>query len=282
MDLAPERFASRRDTLAFVICMMLSVILRVAPAGFQLYTAEVIRETVLFPFLKLQDQTVLLRTARAVAGLVDARRDSVAVDALALLQLQEENRRLRELLDLSERLPGGHVSADVLQQSAPSGITLLVSAGRDQGVQPMDPVVAPGGLLGAVQSAGRTTSVVLIWTHPDFRASAMTEDGSVLGIVAPWGSEGPDVQLMELRGVPFRQEVPQGVEVYTSGMGMRLGGVYPRGIPLGTVSAIGQEQEGWSRTYVLSAAVHPASVSHVIILTGAAQDVGAAFRPDSP
>lgn len=281
MLFASERFASRRDTLAFVVCILLSVVLRVSPVEVQLAIAEGIRGTVLRPFLAIEDQIAMLRTVRKFAGMIDERRDSLALDALELIRLQEENRRLRELLGLSERLPGAHVSADVLQQSAPNGITLLVSAGREDGVKQMDPVVAHGGLLGVVQSAGSATSVVLIWTHPDFRASAMTEDGTVFGIVAPWGSEGPNVQLMELRGVPFGQKVDLGVRVYTSGLGMRFGGVYPRGIPLGTVVAIGDEQEGWSRTYVVRPAVHPASVSHVIILTQPTEDVGTSFAADT-
>jgi len=145
----------------------------------------------------------------------------------------------------------------------------------------MDPVVAPGGLLGAVQSTGAETSVVLIWTHPDFRASAITEDGVVFGIVAPRGSEGQDVRLLELQGVPFRQQVPLGTMVYTSGLGLRLGGVYPRGIPLGSVVAVADELEGWSRTYVVRPAVQPASVTHVIVLTGSPGDVSIAFEGDS-
>ncbi len=278
MLIASERFASRRDTLAFIVCLLLSVVLRVAPVELQFGIAAGIRTTVLKPFLWMQHQTVLLRTAQARATRITSERDSVAVDALELLQLREENRRLRELLDLSLRMPSGYVSAEVLHQLAPSGVTMLVSAGRSQGVSEMDPVVAPGGLLGAVQSVGAETSVVLIWTHPDFRASAMTEDGAVLGIVAPQGTYGPDVHLLQLQGVPFRQQVPIGTQVFTSGMGMRLGGVYPRGIPLGTVTAIAEEQEGWSRTYVVRPAVQPASVTHVIVLTGTTEDVSTAFE----
>ncbi len=281
MLIAPERFASRRDTLAFVVCILLSVAARVAPVEFQFGVAAGIRSTILAPFLAIQNQTILLRTARASATLFDAQRDSVALEVLELLQLREENRRLRELMELSLRLPGEHVSAEVLHQAGPTGLTLLVSAGTSHGVGPMDPVVAPGGLLGVVQSSAVATSVVLIWTHPDFRASAITEDGSALGIVAPGVSEGPNTELMELRGVPFRELVPTGTRVFTSGLGVRLGGVYPRGIPLGTVVSFGEEREGWSRNYVVQPAVQPSSVSHVIILTGATDDVESVFEGDS-
>jgi rod shape-determining protein MreC len=102
------------------------------------------------------------------------------------------------------------------------------------------------------------------WAHPEFRASAMAGDGSVYGIVAPHGTEGPRSWLLELRGVPYRQLVPDGTVIVTSG----LGGVFPRGIPLGSVIGMGREAEGWERTYLLRPAAAPAGVSHVMILIG--------------
>ena len=121
----------------------------------------------------------------------------------------------------------------------------------------------------------------MFWTHPDFRVSAMTRDGSVFGIVAPRGAEGPSTMLLELTGVPYQQHVSPGTVIYTSGLG-GMSGVYPRGIPIGTVLDVGDEQEGWSRTYVVRPSVPPASVSHVIILTVSAVDVGTAFMEESP
>src|SRR6185436_15529012 len=97
----------------------------------------------------------------------------------------------------------------------------------------------------------------------DFRASAMTLEGAVFGVVSPAESDGPNTMLMQLKGVPYRDSVQAGALVYTSG----LGGVYPRSIPLGRVLSVAEEGEGWSRTYLVRPAVHPASVSHVIILT---------------
>jgi cell shape-determining protein MreC len=50
--------------------------------------------------------------------------------------------------------------------------------------------------------------------------------------------------------------------VVTSG----LGGVFPRGIPLGTVEGPLSEAEGWERTYLVRPAVHPSEAGHVIVL----------------
>ena len=155
--------------------------------------------------------------------------------------------------------------AEVLREPEPTGaLTFLVSAGKKQGVKPLAAVVSPEGLVGIVSSVDAKTSVVVSWAHPEFRASAMAADGSVYGIVAPHGSEGPRIWLLELQGVAYRQLVSTGTMILTSG----LGGVLPRGIPIGTVVGLAGEAEGWERTYLIRPAVHPAAVTHVMILTG--------------
>src|SRR5207237_477541 len=83
-----------------------------------------------------------------------------------------------------------------LRQTEPtSPLTFIVSAGKKQGVKPLSAVVSPEGLVGIVSTVDQQTSLVVTWAHPEFRASAMAADGSVYGIVAPHGSEGPRVWL---------------------------------------------------------------------------------------
>ncbi len=100
------------------------------------------------------------------------------------------------------------------------------------------------------------------------------------GIVAPHGSEGPRAWLLELQGVAYSQLVPEGALILTSG----LGGVLPRGIPVGTVVGVAGEAGGWERTYLVRPAVHPAAVTHVMILTGppVRGDLRSLFESGSP
>jgi cell shape-determining protein MreC len=51
--------------------------------------------------------------------------------------------------------------------------------------------------------------------------------------------------------------------IVTSG----LGGVFPRGIPIGVVIGPAGEEKGWGRTYLVRPVIHPAELSHVMILT---------------
>ncbi|MBI1966492.1 MAG: rod shape-determining protein MreC [Gemmatimonadetes bacterium] len=264
MALGADRYGSRADTLVFLGCVVLALAAMSFPDTWRDPLARWMRQTVLWPFLALQERSEEFRTSRARFQAVVAQRDSAALAATFLPELRGENARLRALLGLGARLGTGYVSAEVLHQAEPtSPLTLVVSAGRHQGVQALSPVVAAEGLVGVIGSVDARTSTVITWAHPDFRASAMAADGSVYGIVAPLGAtEGPGIWLLELQGVPYRQVVAAGTPILTSG----LGGVLPRGIPLGIVVGGASEATGWERTYRIRPVVHPAAVSHVMIL----------------
>lgn len=282
MALGAERYGSRTDTLVFLGCVALSLVAMGLPEPWQDAIGTGLRQTVLLPFIELQHQSELFRTSRARFSAVVAERDSAALAAAFLPELRRENARLRGLLGLGARLGTGYVSAEVLHQAEPtSPLTLVVSAGRHQGVAPLSPVVAPEGLVGVIGTVDAQTSTVLTWAHPDFRASAMAADGSVFGIVGPLGTAAaPGVWVLGLQGVPYRQVVAEGTPIVTSG----LGGVFPRGIPIGTVVGVAGESGGWERTYRVRPGVHPAAASHVLILgTGRpGTDLRSAFGEEGP
>lgn len=278
MAIGTDRYASRADTLLFIACVALSVAALSLPEQWRDPLAQGLRQSVLAPFLFLQRQTELLAAARARYDGVVAQRDSAVLAATFLPELRSENERLRELLGLSTRLDGGYVSAEILHQPEPTNpLSFVVSAGRREGVRPLSAVVSPEGLVGLVATVDEHTSIVLSWAHPEFRASAIATDGSVVGIAAPHGAEGPGVWLLELQGVLYRQQVPEGTVIVTSG----LGGVFPRGIPIGTVVGPAAEEKGWGRTYLVRPTVHPAALSHVMILT-ATRPAGSDLRDAFP
>jgi rod shape-determining protein MreC len=140
---------------------------------------------------------------------------------------------------------------------------MTLTAGSNAGVDKLNPVVSPEGVVGVVANVDPTMSEAMIWTHPDFRVSAMSEDGTAFGIVQAHEASATTGYLMELRGIPFRSQLKPGQLIVTSG----LGGVWPRGIPIGTViSEVRSAAEAWARTYLLKPAVSPADVGAVMIL----------------
>jgi rod shape-determining protein MreC len=219
------------------------------------------------------------RTSRVRFRAVSLERDSAAYLAQFLPSLRAENERLRQLLRLSHRLNLSYVAAEVLHQpQATDGRTLLLSVGSQQGVAPFNPVVAPEGLIGMVLSVSRSSSIAMSWAHPEFRVSGFTVGGNALGVVAP-SIEGPSNEgTLEYRGVPYRDSVPLGTLVLSSG----LGGVFPKGIPVGTVTGTVREEAGWERVYRLRPAANPGSASHVLVLVSTrGGDLASAFPSDS-
>ena len=263
MNRASGRATSRSDTLLFVGCLVLSLGAIALPERWSLSIAAGVRETALRPLLWLQARAVEGRTSRARLQALQAERDSAILAAQSVAGLSAENDRLRALLELRSRSSMATIPADVLHQSAPTdGRTLLLGVGAGSGVRPGDPVISPEGLVGLVISVAGRTTIAMTWAHPDFRVSAATEEGGVLGIVAPSVNTEASESFLEFRGVAYRDTVATGTLVQTSG----LGGVYPRGLPIGRVAGVRKEQVGWERVYRLAPLANPGHLSHVLVL----------------
>jgi len=279
MSSISDRRYTRRDTVLFVLCLLLSIVCLFSPVGLTYRLADGLRRSVLSPLVWLQTRAEEGRTSRVRFRVVTAQRDSAAYLAQFLPSLRAENERLRQLLKLSHRLNTGYVTAEVLHQpQATDGRTLLLSVGSSQGVAPFSPVIAPEGLIGVILTTTSQSSIAMTWAHPEFRVSAYTVGGNALGVVAPSTEGGSGEGSLELRGVPFRDSVPLGTLVLSSG----LGGVFPKGIPVGTVVGTIREEAGWERVYRLRPAANPGSVPHVMVLVGSRQpDLANAFPSDS-
>ncbi len=155
------------------------------------------------------------------------------------------------------------MAASVIRSGSPGSESLyLLDVGTRQGVTRDSPVITDAGLLGVVRTAGATSATGWDWTHPQFRASAMTEDGSIYGLVQASPGRFREADRLLLDGVPFQEELEPGVTLVTSG----LGGVYPRGILIGVVIEESEAQEGWRRSYWLRPFVSPGEATHVQVL----------------
>ena len=258
------RSDSRTDLLVAAACVLASLVLIVLPASPRDRTANAIRGTVVAPLAAMQQRAALARRAFTSHDSLVSIADSVVRRSQRLDELEAENERLRGVLGLGRALRWGFVPAEALAgRGMGDDHTLLLSAGARTGVARLSAVVSADGLVGMIQHVDPTTSVALTWPHPDFRVSAISSDGSAFGIVSAHQAPGAAGFLLELRGVPFRQRLAANTLIVSSG----LGGVYPRGIPIGTVISELNAIAGWEHTYVLMPAVRPADVTSVLILS---------------
>lgn len=262
------RLGNRVDAGLLAACVVLSLIALVLRENAREPIAGALRRTVVAPLVMLQEGAERWRIAWASSDQRQVITDSLALRAVHAQALQVENDHLRKLIGLGSRLQWGFVPAEALHSTAPSEdlvTTLTLTAGSTAGVQRYSPVVAPEGLVGTIQTADPTMSIAILYTNPDFRASAMSADGTAFGIVYPHaaGVGASEAYMLEMRGVPTRVTLKPGSMIYTSG----LGGTFPRGIAIGTVVQELRTAEVWTRTYLIRPSVTPSSVTAVLILT---------------
>ncbi len=221
-----------------------------------------LRATVLRPFIALQRGSADRTGRYADATGLRAERDSLASFLVGQATLAAENRQLRQLLGFRERLTYSFVAAEARPEAGPGSYGVLrLSAGARDGVRAGAPVITARGLAGLVGHLGGESSTMLAWTHSDFRASVMTVEGETYGVARPL--EGPNGEtVLAFSPVAFHTAPDTGTLIVTSGEG----GVYPRGIPVGTVAGSGTDPNGWLRIYYVRPLVSPAQMGHVLIL----------------
>lgn len=257
-----SRLDSRFDTALFAACLFLAIVVHGLPDRLREPLARGMRQTVLVPLVALQHNAGLSRAAWLSHESIARAEDSVSLQGMRNLALESENERLRRVLGLGGKLRWGFVPAEALHSGAVGDdYTLTLSAGATSGVRPFSPVVAPDGLVGMVQTVDPRMSIAIIWTHPDFRVSARAADRSAFGIVQAHQGSGSDRYLLELRGVPVRNQIRKGTLIVSSG----LGGVYPEGIPIGTIVDT-LRSDGYARKYLLRPSVMPSDVLSVMVL----------------
>ncbi|MEL4893328.1 rod shape-determining protein MreC [Xanthomonas protegens] len=197
--------------------------------------------------------TVLVQPIWALAGLPGRLGSQVQENAASHAQLVKENRalrnelliakarltrlqtaaldnaQLRELLGVAERRGLDVQLAPILDIDLdPTRQRLVLDAGSRDGVHVGQAVIDAGGLMGQVIAVTPLHSTVLLLTDPDHAVPVTVARNGVRLIV--YGRGGS----LELRDIPLSAGVEVGDEIVTSG----LGGRFPAGFPVGTISAL--------------------------------------------
>lgn len=243
------------------------------PEGAQHSVGHLVRSTVLRPFVALNGTVSRARAQARDYDLLRAQTDSLLTWVAAHRTLAAENRQLRGLLALPARRRSRFVSSTVIRPTARGdGSVFFLDVGAEAGLERFQAVVTEVGLLGQVQDVRAGAATAFDWSHPDFRASAMTPDGETHGLVEPLRGQHREQDLLVLKGTAYLSGLEPGTQLVTSGRG----GGYPRGILIGWVLDVAETAAGWSKSYFVEPAVYPGAVTHALVEIGPLQDTLAA------
>lgn len=223
--------------------------------------------------------------ARAVRenAALRAENERLAAEALGAAALREEVAGLREALGFAAGRRG-LVAAEVVSEGGAAGWsgTLRIDRGRDSGVEPGAAVVAPAGLVGRVVSATSRTADVMPLVDPNCRLSCFVEGvgASGHGIVEGGGLSRPDgalalqhvVEPLEVAFLDNALSVSPGARVVTAGDG----GVFPRGLPVGTVVSVDRDSTLLFQRARVRPAVAFRSLGRVFVMVPARTGKGSA------
>jgi len=184
-------------------------------------------------------------------------------------QLEEhalETQRLQGLLAMRETSRAKYLAARIVGKDATNWFkTVLIDRGSQAGLRRNLPVVAPDGLVGRVVEVTPFAAKVQLITDPVSASGGLLQRTRVTGIVS--GNLGAGLKV---RYLPLLADVAVGDEVVTSGMG----GVFPKGIPVGRVVAVERKSGALFQEAVLQPKVDLGRLEEVLILMEAEQRDG--------
>ena len=195
-------------------------------------------------------------------------RDQNARLSLELHKLREarlENVRLYELLHFrsqQETAESYRIARVIARNPARVSSTVLIDAGRDEGIQVRMPVVTADGLVGRVLAVHDHSAIVQLLIDRNCRVSAVVQRESRTNGIASF-EDG----AFYLKNVPLRADIEVGDLVVSSG----LGDLFPKGLSVGQVVEIGDEAQGLFREVILAPSVNFHNLEEVFVLTTRSQ-----------
>ncbi|HXS73712.1 MAG TPA: rod shape-determining protein MreC [Rhodanobacteraceae bacterium] len=178
-----------------------------------------------------------------------------------------QNTRLKQLLD-TRRMLGMDVQLARLidVDLGPSRNRVMIDAGAREGVHVGQVVIDAHGVMGQVVEVLPHTCVALLITDANHSIPVVDERSGLRGIAH--GSGVPDRLLVS--DIPLSADVKVGDRISTSG----LGGRFPAGFPVGTITKVGPDPSGMFAQASAEPAAALARSGEVLLLRDQPEQVG--------
>jgi len=206
--------------------------------------------------------------SHAYFDLVGARRENIelrkqlaalATERSRMTELEVENRRLSDLLELREALATQALAANVIGNDA-TGLsrTLIIGQGSRDGLRRDMAVISTDGVVGRLILVAPDSARVLLINDHNSALDALDQRTRARGIIGGVIDGG-----MTMKYVDRSEDLREGDEIITSGMD----GIFPRGLLVGRVKQVSQEGPGLFLNIDVKPAANFRKLEQVLILT---------------
>jgi len=269
-------FSTRRFKILLCVLVLLAGVMTYAAANGRLSAApQELLSAAAVPFQRLSSAI-----SGAVQGVVDkyARIDAVIAENKELTEenaklreqmvdydiMKRENEQYRQAWQIKEENPSYQVvNANVIGRDAlEKYYSFTIDKGSRHGVKVKDSVITASGIVGRVIEVGPNYAKVATILDPSVSIGCMVSRTGDIGLV---GGDQVLSQSKQCAMTLLARDTlaAQGDEVITTG----LGGVFPKGLPVGTVREVSLEASGKSMVAVIDPYEDIESVKMVMVIT---------------
>ena len=193
-----------------------------------------------------------------------AENDDLKAQVARLTEYEDEANTLTDLLQLRNQYSLDSTAARVIARSTDSwSSTITIDKGTASGIQTGMPVMTSTGVVGQVSECGPTTATVRLITDESSGVSAKVQSSGAQGQL-----QGSADGTLHLNLIRTDQQVSTGDSVVTSG----LGGVYPKGLPVGTVSNVTKSSGSLYYDITVEPLASVGSLEEVLVITSLSGD----------
>ena len=188
---------------------------------------------------------------------------NLKAEQAAYSEILAENIRLKGMLNFKQTYTQySMLGAKVIAKDYNSWTnTITIDRGSSDGVNKYMPVIVPQGVVGFVSSVSRYTSQVQLLVDPRTAIGGIVQrpESRVASILK---GDGNNSDFLVFGNIPKEADVIKG-----------YGGVYPKGLLIGTVSQVSADGSGVSLAALVKPAVDFTKVEEVFIITNSVQKV---------
>jgi rod shape-determining protein MreC len=176
-----------------------------------------------------------------------------------LAEVRLENERLSRMLDFREAadIQARALPARVIAEDASSWFrTIMIDRGSKDGVAEGQPVVVAEGVVGRVIKTAHRQSRVLLITDASSAVAGLVQRTRTRGVCRGQGDQ------LSFDFAMHREAIEEGDRIVTSGMG----GVFPKGLSVGTVRRVKRSEFGLFHGVEVTPAVDFYRLEEVLVL----------------
>ncbi len=237
--------------------------------AFQTVTSPVryLGSTIASPFKGIANVVTNLTTDQATLSELQDQIDELQARNVELEEAEQTAVRLQELLDLQDTYSLQSTAANVISSSTDSWTsTITIDKGSTSGLEVGMPVTSATGVIGQIIEVSATTSTVRLLTDESSSVSAMIQSTRSQGMLV--GSATGEVTLTL---ISTSEDVEVGDTVVTSG----LGGVFPKGLAIGTVTSVESSSGSLYLDITVELFASSGSYEEVLVITSLTEEQSA-------